>query len=219
MSRLRASAACLLVASIFVTCAPAANAAATLAIKGATAQAPDGSWPTGIATVNANGVSVTVQYGRFSTPSSVAADIAGKFSQTCSAPVVAKASAGTVTFRGKSGSAVYTLGWTSQGPFTGDVVADSLAASTAPQITSVTAWSAVAYSQVIIYGSNFNAAAGNIRLDGEPISPVAWSPGNVTIVIPPDATSGLLVLTTAAGLQTAVPFVVPGATHASCPAN
>src|SRR5215468_9766113 len=55
-------------------------------------------WDTGIVTATFNGVYVSISYGQFSTPSSVASGLAAMISNSCSFPVYAQANGAVINF-------------------------------------------------------------------------------------------------------------------------
>ena len=84
---------------------------------------------------------------------------------------------------------------TSLATATFDNVSVTSVAAPAPIITSLSATTGPAGSQVIIYGTNFGASQGSsvVRLNGSPVSIDYWSGTAINITIPTGATSGPLV--------------------------
>jgi hypothetical protein len=65
-------------------------------------------WDAGTVTVKINGYSVSIPYGQFSTPASIASALAALISQNCNAPAYAKASGATVNFYPKGSTVINT---------------------------------------------------------------------------------------------------------------
>jgi DNA-binding beta-propeller fold protein YncE len=60
-----------------------------------------------------------------------------------------------------------------------------------------------------VLGSGFGDAAGSVTLHDKPVTVGTWSDGDITITLPADATTGMIVVTTAAGNASAGrPFAI-----------
>ena len=86
-------------------------------------------------------------------------------------------------------------------------VSVSSAAAPAPVITSVSASKGTVGSEVVITGSNFGATQGGseVILNATPVIINSWSNTSITITIPSGATSGLLVVSVAPGMNDSNP--------------
>jgi YD repeat-containing protein len=90
-----------------------------------------------------------------------------------------------------------------------DNVSVNSSAVPAPLITSVSATTGGAGSQVAISGSYFGASQGGsvVMLDATPVTINSWSDTSISITIPSGATSGLLVVSAAPGMNDSNPVV------------
>ncbi|MFZ0641082.1 MAG: IPT/TIG domain-containing protein [Candidatus Acidiferrales bacterium] len=88
-----------------------------------------------------------------------------------------------------------------------DNVSISTTANPAPAITSVSATTASAGSQIVISGSGFGASQGNsaVVLNDSPVTISSWSATSITITIPSGATSGYLAVSVAPSMNDSNP--------------
>jgi RHS repeat-associated protein len=88
-----------------------------------------------------------------------------------------------------------------------DNVSVNSTASPAPVITSVSATTVSAGSQVVVSGSNFGASQGSsvVLLNDAPVTINSWSTTSITITIPSGATSGPLVVSVAPSMNDSNP--------------
>jgi hypothetical protein len=158
-----------------------AASAATLTITGSE-QALPGGWDSGTITISFNSYSETVSYGQYSTPASIAAGIAAKFSadpvsalpRLCTVGVCAKAIGQSITFQLSNGGgfsapqislsgagssfSVDTSGWPSSGPAAVTAVVPLAPSAPAAPVTPAINWVAPA---AIGYGTPLSGAQLN----------------------------------------------------------
>jgi len=96
---------------------------------------------------------------------------------------------------------------TTQATATFDNVSISSAALPAPVLTGVSATTGPVGSQVLVSGYNFGASQGNslVTLNDVPMTINSWSDAAISITIPSGATSGLMVVSVAPGMNDSNP--------------
>jgi RHS repeat-associated protein len=92
-------------------------------------------------------------------------------------------------------------------PATFDNVSINSTANPAPVITALSPSSASIGSQIVIIGNNFGATQGGsvLLLNGAPITITAWSNTGIAFTVPTGATSGLLAVSVAPGMNESNP--------------
>jgi hypothetical protein len=95
----------------------------------------------------------------------------------------------------------------SQQPISLEGVGDTF---TPPQITSLNQNYAAPYSVVILYGKNFGAAQGSstVTFNGIATPHYSWSNTQIYVTVPPNATTGNLVVTVQELVSNAIQFTV-----------
>jgi hypothetical protein len=86
----------------------------------------------------------------------------------------------------------------------------TLAASSAPQISSVSANYGADYATITLTGTNFGATQGasSVNFNGAAATATAWSNTAITVSVPYRATTGNLMVTVSAQSSNGVPFTV-----------
>jgi hypothetical protein len=187
-----------------------------------------GVWDTGTVTVTVNGVSVSVAYGQYSTPASIASSLGATISQKCSFPVYAHAVGAVLNFYKKGtnviSSATLTSTSSNSAVFSGAsfLIDGSSGGVTVPTISlsssSGTPGSSLTISAVS--GTSFGATQGSstVSLGGTTVAPSSWSASSIVVAVPSTLVASLNpVSVTIGGLASfAVPFtVVPKITNVS----
>jgi IPT/TIG domain len=194
---------------------------ATLTIVGAEQQSPTtGVWDTGTVMVTVNGHSETVSYGKYSTPSSIAAGLAVKFSQDCSGVTNARATGPRISFRGRGTVATLTVQFTTSRD-SADFQQDSFGSNgmivppTALQIYGLTPNVGTAGTIVKISGSNFGSVAGTVTFNGTPAAVSSWGPSTIVVTVPTGTTTGFVFVSVGGNTSNGLRFrtTIP----ASCP--
>jgi hypothetical protein len=160
-------------------------------------------WDTGNATATINGYSVTVAYGQYSTPISIASALAAAISQNCGFPVYARADGAVINFSAKGTNIVSSAAFSSVSSnptnFPGQsfpFISGSGVMINASSIT-LSLYQGPSQMGLVINGSGFGAAQGNstVRLNGIAMSVASWSDGAITVQVPVGAESGNIVVT------------------------
>lgn len=80
----------------------------------------------------------------------------------------------------------------------------------APTISSIPPSHAAVGTNVVISGNGFGAAQGSVTFNGVAAAPANWTDAAITVAVPAGATSGNVVVTTAAGVASrGFPFNIP----------
>jgi hypothetical protein len=80
----------------------------------------------------------------------------------------------------------------------------------APTISGITPSHATATTNVNISGTGFGAAQGSVTFNGVGAAPANWTNTAIIVAVPAGATSGNVVVTTAAGVASrGFPFIIP----------
>jgi len=113
------------------------------------------------------------------------------------------------------GLAVNSGSNSAQATATFDNVSVNSAAVPAPVITSVSATTGLIGSQVVITGTGFGATQGSsmVLLNGTQATVNSWGATSITTTIPAGATSGLLVVSVAPGMNDSNPVVFTVTSH------
>jgi hypothetical protein len=199
-----------------------ASTTGTITVGGTEQVSAGGIWDSGTVTITINGsYSKTVSYGQYSTPASVASALAATFSQDCKSPAWAHAVGAQINFRMRA-SAInltsLTLTSTQNSAFSGpSFTTGGIAVSASiqpPVILSLLMTNGYAGTPITLNGINFGTS-GTVTFNGVPGIPTSWTPTSITVPIPPNATSGLVVVTTFGMTSNGVPIVLSSAV--SCP--
>jgi hypothetical protein len=113
------------------------------------------------------------------------------------------------------GLAVNSGSNSAQATATFDNVSVNSAAVPAPVITSVSATTGLIGSQVVITGTGFGATQGSsvVLLNGTQATVNSWGATSISMTIPAGATSGLLVVSVAPGMNDSNPVVFTVTSH------
>lgn len=177
-----------------------ASVTASLTISGTEQySASAGVWDVGTVTVTINGYPETVPYGQYSTPSSIAAAVAAKFSQDCNAPSNARSNGSLILFRGKGTVASLTPGLSATGDtthFPQNSFADSNPTnSTDPTVTGLSLNTGPEQMGFVITGANFGSSPGAVTIGDKAATIVSWSATSITVQVPAGAVTGNVVVT------------------------
>jgi hypothetical protein len=194
----------------------AATAIGSITVTGAE-QSAGGTWDTGTVTAKINGVSVSIAYGQWSTPASIASGLAAMISQKCSSQVYAKAAGTTISFykRGTNVLSSASLFSTSSNP--------TLFPSTSFVINGVGTWSAPVIAGLsmpegpplmglVISGTGFGTSQGasTVTIGGITASviPGTWSDTRITVQVPSGITLGGVAVISSGFISATYPFQV-----------
>lgn len=206
-----------------------ASTTGSITVGGTEQVSAGGVWDSGTVTLTINGpvlnpgsYSKSVIYGQYSTPASIASALAAAFSQDCNSPAWAQAVGAQINFRMKASATNLTsltltstqnLASAFSGPSftTGGIAVSS---SGQPVILSLLMTNGYTGTPITLNGINFGTS-GTVTFNGVPGIPTSWTPTSITVPIPPNATSGLVVVTTFGMTSNGVPIVLSSAV--SCP--
>jgi YD repeat-containing protein len=80
----------------------------------------------------------------------------------------------------------------------------------APNITSLSVASGVVGTPITISGANFGSSAGSVTFNGGAAAPTSWSASSISVVVPPSATTGNVVVIALGGVgSNGISFTVP----------
>ncbi len=168
----------------------------SITISGTEHQASTGAWDTGTVTATINGVSISVKYGQYSNPASVASALAATISQNCTSQVYAKATGAVISFYKKGTNVISSakVTSTSDNPSvfsSSSFLVDGLSDILPPQITALSLSEGPPSVGVVITGVNFGNG-GTVKIGGIPaaVVPNTWTSTSITVQIPAGLAAG-----------------------------
>lgn len=198
----------------------AATTIGSITITG-TEQSSGGVWDAGTVTATINGVSVSLAYGQFSTPSAIASTLGALISQNCNMPVYAHASGTMLNFYVKGSNVINSVNITSVSNNPGLFSTDSFLVNggetlsiSIPQIASLSLSEGPPGMGFVITGTGFSSNA-QVTIGGFPATIIGTPTGTQIIVQVPSSLSppaiGGVVVNVNGWLSQSFPFdvVVP----------
>ena len=189
------------------------SATATLTISG-TEQVVEGEWDTGTITVTFSGFTETVRVGQFSTPASIASGLAAMFCRDyMRRGLYAKAGANNntdptvITFQLLNGQTFNSMTVTGSSSSFQTTAAYQNGSTQGPQIVSVSPARAAVGTTVTITGMNLGTTGG-ITFNGVASPATMWTGSLITVLVPPYATSGPLVVSVGGVSSNSLKFTV-----------
>jgi hypothetical protein len=181
-----------------------------MSITGAENSTSSGIWDKGTATITYSGTTITVSYGQFSTPASVASGIAAGFANIqCSSGVAAKAVGPEIIFsstaqgapQAPSFSTVYDSTDFSQPSFS---AATQPTSNIAPYIMEIIPSGSVRVgTAVTVIGAGFGVQQGHLAIGGQSITSVlTWTDNQIVFQVP-NVPSGAIQVQSSSGLVSA----------------
>ena len=193
----------------------AATAIGSITITGAE-QSSGSTWDTGTVTVAVNGVSMSIPYGKFSTPASIASALAALISQNCNMPAYAQANGATLTFYQKGSNTITSASITSASSdpslfTTNSFLPNPGGNSTTPQITNLSLSEGPPGMGFTITGTGFTAGA-QVTVGGQPatiiVPPSSSNTTSITVQVPSGTTTAAGVVVTIGGWMGTASFTV-----------